>query len=101
AEVREHEQARDWSGAARLLDAVQATAVGLDGATACGRDYMAGRLPFAAGESSDAAAAFDRVLAAERDAGAPCALVPYAALHEAQALARLGRYDDAIACART
>jgi soluble lytic murein transglycosylase len=100
AEVREHEQARDWSGAARLLDAVQAV-VNLDSAPACGWAYVAGRLHLAAGEPSEAAAAFERVLASERDAGAPCALASYAALHEAQALARLGRYDDALARART
>jgi len=96
ADVREREQARDWSAAARLLDAARAAAT-LDGARACGWDYLAGRLHLAAGEASEAAAAFERTLSPEADGGAPCPLAPYAALHEAQALARLGRFDEALA----
>ena len=96
AEVREHEQAHDAPGAARLLEAARA-ATTLDGAHACAWDYVAGRLHLAAGEASDAAAAFERVASPEVDGGARCPLVAYASLHEAQALVRLGRYDDAVA----
>jgi peptidoglycan lytic transglycosylase len=100
AEVREHDQARDWSGAARLLDSVRA-AVTLDGAQACAWGYLAGRLHLAAGEASEAAVAFERVSSWVGDGGAACPLVAYAALHDAQALVHLGRYDDAIARARS
>ena len=74
AEVREHEQAHDARGAARLLEAVRA-ATTLDGARACAWDYVAGRLHLAAGEASDAAAAFERVASSEVDGGARCPLV--------------------------
>jgi soluble lytic murein transglycosylase len=99
AEVRDREQARDWSGAARLLDAARATAT-LDGGRSCGWAYVAGRLHLAAGESGDAAAAFARASSSGGDAAAPCPLALYAAFREAQALVRIGRYDDAIARAR-
>ena len=95
ADAREREQGRDFSGAARLLDGVRAAAA-LDGERACAWDYAAGRLHLVAGEASEAAAAFERV-ASQGDGGAPCPLVAYAALHEAQALVHLGRYDEAAA----
>ena len=47
--------------------------------------------------TAEASASFERVLAAGGDAGAPCALAPYAALRDAQALLRAGRTDDALA----
>jgi soluble lytic murein transglycosylase len=113
AEVRGREQAHDELAAARVFDVVRAT-VEPTLATrrlACSWDYLGGRLHLAAGNAAEAAAAFERVLASAApspsqgpaDAGvpdAPCPLAPYAALHAAQALVRLGRYDDAIAHAR-
>lgn len=99
ADAREHEQAHDWTGAARLLDSARATAT-LDDARACAWAYVSGRLHLAAGESSEAAALLERVSSADADSGSACPLAQYAALHQAQALVRLGRYDDAIARAR-
>jgi soluble lytic murein transglycosylase len=99
ASVREHEQAHDWSGAAQLLEAVRVGAT-LDAGQAAAWAYVAGRLHLAAGENSEAAAAFARACPPE-DAGTRCPLAPYVALREAQALERIGRYDEAIALART
>jgi soluble lytic murein transglycosylase len=96
AAAREREGAHDPSAAARVLDAAR-TSVTLDGAHACAWAYLSGRLHSEAGEAAEAAVAFERVLAATDDGGAPCALAPYAGLREAQALLRLGRNDDAIA----
>jgi soluble lytic murein transglycosylase len=95
ADVRVHEQARDWSGAARSLALVRAT-VTLDRARACEWDYLAGRFHLAAGDLADALAAFEQVSLAA-DAGLACGLAPYALLREAQTLVRMGRYDDAVA----
>jgi soluble lytic murein transglycosylase len=96
AAAREREQSRDWAGAAQLLEAVSAGAT-LNSASACAWQYVAGRLHLAAGESSEAAAAFARVVSPGEGA---CPLAAYAALHESQALLRLGRYDDAISLAQ-
>ena len=94
AEVRDRDQARDWSGAARLFDMALATSAP-DAGQACAWNYVAGRLHLAAGEANEAATAYERALSVG-DAGAPCPLAPYAALHEAQALVRLGRYEEAL-----
>ncbi len=111
AAVRDFEQAHDAPGAARAFEAARA-AVDAREPRACAWDYLGGRLHSAAGETADAAAHFERVLEGEGPAGAPppspdaggpntfCALSPYAALRAAQALVRLGRYDDAIGRAR-
>jgi soluble lytic murein transglycosylase len=99
AAVREREQAHDWSGAAMLMDAARASTT-LDGTRTCAWAYVAARLHLAAGETSDAAGGFERVSSMNGEIGFPCALAPYAALHEAQALVRLGRCDEAIARAR-
>jgi peptidoglycan lytic transglycosylase len=96
AAVREHEQSHDWSGAAQLLQAVRVGA-NLDAPTSCAWQYVAGRLYLAGGESNEAVSAFASVISPE---GA-CPLAPYAALHASQALVRLGRYEEAIALARS
>jgi len=88
ASARAFDEARDASSAARELDAARAT-VTLDASHACAWSYVSGRLHLAAGEATEAAAAFDRAL--------PCNLGPYATLREAQALVRAGRYDEALA----
>ncbi|MDP9000040.1 MAG: hypothetical protein M3O46_08015, partial [Myxococcota bacterium] len=99
ANARDHEQAHDWAGAARLLDATRMT-LALDDARACAWAYVSGRLHLAAGEWGEAAALFDRASSPVTDSSSSCPLARYAALHQAQALVRLGRYDDAIARAR-
>ncbi len=91
AAARAFDQAHDGSGAAREVDLVRASAT-LEPAQRCAWSYLAGRLHLAAGEANEAAAAFDGAL--------PCAIAPYAYLRQAQALVRLGRYDDALARAR-
>jgi len=96
--AREREQARDDSAAALEVDRVMA-GVSLDAAASCQWSYVAGRLHLAAGEASEAAASFERVAKSD-DAGSPCPLASYAWLRDAQALARLGRHDDAVAAAR-
>lgn len=98
ADVREGERLHDWSGAARALDSARSTAT-LTDAEACAWSYVGGRLHMAAGEMADAAAAFERAVAAA-DGGLPCPLGEYAALRRAQALTRLGRYDEALASVR-
>jgi soluble lytic murein transglycosylase len=100
AAVREREQAHDWATAARLLDATRAVAT-LDGGRAGAWAYVAGRLHLAAGEASEAAAAFGHVCSFPDDGSGGCGLGPYAALRQAQAFVRLGRFDDAIASARS
>jgi soluble lytic murein transglycosylase len=113
AEARVREQAHDDAAAARVFDVVHATVAPTLGTRrlACSWDYLGGRLHLAAGNATEAAAAFERVLASDAPPGSQrsgdaaaldsaCPLAPYAALHAAQALARLGRYDDAIAHAR-
>jgi len=96
--ARERVQARDDSAAAREVERVQAE-VSLDATASCQWSFVAGRLHLAAGEASDAAVAFERASKGE-DAGGACPLASYALLREAQALARLGRYDEALAAAR-
>ncbi|MBV9947958.1 MAG: lytic transglycosylase domain-containing protein [Myxococcales bacterium] len=94
--VREQEQAHDFSSAARTLDAVRLQAT-LDPAQACAWSYLSGKLHLAAGETTEAVTAFERVTLAAGDAGPPCVLAGYAALHDAQTLARIGRYDEVLA----
>jgi soluble lytic murein transglycosylase len=97
AAAREREQSHEWSGAAQWLEAVSVGA-NLDAPSACAWQYVAGRLHLAAGESSEAAAAFARVVSPGEGA---CPLAAYAAFHQSQALVRLGRYDEAISLARS
>ena len=96
--AREREQVRDNSAAAFEVERVMAGA-SLDRAASCEWSYVAGRLHLAAGEASEAAIAFERT-AKPDDAGTSCPLASYAWLRDAQALGRLGRYDDAVAAAR-
>jgi soluble lytic murein transglycosylase len=91
AAARAFDVVRDPSGAAREIDAARGTAT-LDAAQGCAWSYASGRLHLAAGEASDAAAAFEGAFA--------CPLAPYAFLRQAQALVRAGRYDEALGRAR-
>ncbi|HEY8090894.1 MAG TPA: transglycosylase SLT domain-containing protein [Polyangiaceae bacterium] len=86
----------DPSGAAKAMEAALATAT-LDATQACTWAYAAGRLHGESSETAEAEAAFERALAANGDAGPPCALAPYANLRAAEALLALGRHDDAVA----
>jgi soluble lytic murein transglycosylase len=94
AGAREKEEAHDPAAAARALDAARAMA-SLGPTQGCAWAYMSARLHAEAAETSEASAAFEQVLGATDDAGTPCSLAPYAGLRDAQALLRLGRYDDA------
>jgi soluble lytic murein transglycosylase len=101
AAARDLSLADDEAGAAREVERVHATAV-LDAATDCEWTYVAGRLHLAAGEASEAVAQFERVSSLhDADAGYLCVLSPYAALRDAQALARLGRFEESAQAART
>jgi soluble lytic murein transglycosylase len=112
APVHDLEQSHDAPGAARAFDAVRGT-VDRHDPRACEWDFLEGRLHLAAGDASEAAAAFGRVLDEDVSAPAPgvahgpvapavpCALSPYAAFYATQALVRLGRNDEAIARAKT
>lgn len=100
AGARERADVRDWSAAARALDAATA-ATTLDADKSCARAYVSGRLHALAGEMSLASSSFERAIGAGGDAGHACALLtPYASLRAAEALVKLGRWDDAIARAR-
>lgn len=94
AAAREKSRASDWAGAARAIE--DALSVGGD---ECAWRYLLGKTYAQAGMGAEAAAAFDHV-AAPVDAGAACALAPYASLRAAQALMKLGRADDAVARAK-
>jgi soluble lytic murein transglycosylase len=97
AAARERERARDYAGAARAIeDALRAQPP----ADACAWRYVMARMLALSGNGAAAAAAFDRVASPDADAGAACALAPYASLRAAQSYVELGRYDDAIARAR-
>jgi soluble lytic murein transglycosylase len=105
AAVKERLQARDAPGAARAFDEWRAARLAADaqggdaaaGADApsrwCALDYVAGKLHRDAADDAGSVIAFDRV-------AEPCALAAHASLYAAEALARLGRADDAIARAR-
>jgi soluble lytic murein transglycosylase len=111
AAARESEDQGDAGAAAREVDRVRAAA-SLDAEQRCAWSYVAGRLHFAAGESTEAAAAFDSAACATRpdgdrdggsiagadaDAGSSWSLASYARLREAQALVRAGRPSEALA----
>ena len=97
--ARDAVEAGDDSAGAREVDRVRAATV-LDGPRACAWDYLAGRLHLAAGESSEAAAAFVRAQSQGLDAGTPCPLAEYARLREAQSLVHVGRFSEALVVAR-
>jgi soluble lytic murein transglycosylase len=99
ASARERHLARDPSGAARALEAARGSAT-IDPQRSCTWAYAAGRLHLEAGEASEAVSAFEHVLQGGGDASAPCALLPYASLRDAQALLRLARPEEAIARAK-
>jgi soluble lytic murein transglycosylase len=92
AGVRAFERARDWSSAARALR--EARPADLAPAEGCGWDFLEGRLHVAANETAEALASF------ERAEDPICPLAGHAKVRVAQALARSGRADDAIARAR-
>ncbi|HLK40175.1 MAG TPA: lytic transglycosylase domain-containing protein [Polyangiaceae bacterium] len=98
AAAKDEETAGDDAAAAREVDRVAAGAT-LDPMQRCAWSYVSGRLHLAAGEGAEAAPAFETA-AAGGESGAPCPLVSYARLRQAQALLRAGRYDEAIAVAR-
>ncbi|MGA2447602.1 MAG: transglycosylase SLT domain-containing protein [Polyangiaceae bacterium] len=95
AEVRAMEQAGDWPAAAHRMDAVLGE-TRLSADQRCTWDYTAGRIHLAAHDHEEASAAFERVLV-PREGEAPCAIAPYAAWRDAEALVAAGRYDRAIA----
>jgi soluble lytic murein transglycosylase len=91
--ARTFERVKDFPAAAKAVHETRAP--DLPPAEACAWDYLEGRLFVLANATSDALAAFER---AEAPA---CPLSGHAKLRSAQALARLGRADDAIARARS
>ena len=94
AAVKARLQARDAPGAAKAFDDARAASPPETDATrACALDYVAGRLHRDAADDVGASLAFDRVPEA-------CALSAHAARYAAEAYARMGRGDDAIARAR-
>lgn len=93
ATARAFERAKDWPNAAKA--AHEARPADLPDAEACAWDYLEGRLFTAANGPEEALAAYQR---AELQA---CPLSGHAKLHASQALARLGRADQAIAKARS
>ncbi|HEV3190772.1 MAG TPA: hypothetical protein VGY54_09770, partial [Polyangiaceae bacterium] len=114
----ERDSAGDEAAAAREIERVIAVS-GIDAPQACAWTYAAGRLHLAAGEPSEAAAAFedaiapvrgfgsgdsgdDKLRSAQEDASRfpACPLAQYARLRAAQALVRAGRYDEAITHSR-
>ena len=85
ASARALERSKDYVGAAKAVhDARPADAD-------CAWDYLEGRLYVAGNATSDAIAAFERAMVPA------CPLAGYATLRSAQAIARSGRADDAIA----
>jgi len=92
--ARAFERVKDWPNAAKAVHDARLT-VQLSPAEACAWDFLEGRLFTLANLSAEALAAFEH-------AEAPmCTLAGHATLRSAQALARAGRADDAIAKART
>lgn len=92
AAARGLERAKDWAAAAKAVH--DARPPELPASEACAWDYLEGRLFAAANAAPESLAAFER---AEQPA---CPLAGYARLRSAQALARAGRADEAIARAR-
>ncbi|MBX3226139.1 MAG: lytic transglycosylase domain-containing protein [Labilithrix sp.] len=90
--ARALERLKDYVGAAKAVR--EALPADLAAADACAWDFLEGRLYVAGNATADALPAFER-------ASAPaCPLAGYATLRHAQALARSGRADDAIARAK-
>jgi soluble lytic murein transglycosylase len=93
AAARAFERAKDWASAARAVH--EARPAELPAGEACAWDYLEGRFLVLANATPEALAAYEH-------ADQPvCPLASHARLHSAQALARLGRADDAIARARS
>jgi len=90
--VRELERAKDFTGALHAVQEARPTELPPD--ERCAWDQLEGRLAALAGATAEALAAF------ERGEDARCPLAGWAKLRSAQALARSGRADDAIARAR-
>lgn len=88
AGVRELEHARDFSGAAKRVDAIRLEHAS-DPSAGCAWAHLSGRLHAAAGEPTEASLAFDAV----KDG---CPIAPYARLRAAQALAKEGRWDESL-----
>ncbi len=80
---------KDWATAAAAVRAARPADLTPD--DACAWDYLEGRLLFAASDALSAQAAFAKATRAE------CPLTAYARLRSAQAYARAGHADDAIA----
>ncbi len=95
-DAREREHAKDYAGALRAFTLARQGQT-LAPADACAWDFVEGRLASATGDLAAAASAFDR---ATKTATATCELAPYATLRAAQAYARGGKADEAIARAR-
>lgn len=89
ARARDLERAKDYAGALRAVREVRPEDLSL--AERCTWDHVEGRLALAANQTADALVAF------EAAQNAACPLAGYAILRSAQALARSGRADDAIA----
>ena len=89
ARARDLERAKDAAGALRAVREVRPAE--LAPADRCAWDYLEGRLALAAGATPDAQTAFEAALKPE------CPLAGYATLRSAQALARAGHADEAIA----
>lgn len=83
------ERTKDYAGAAKAVH--DARPADLPAAEACAWDYLEARLHAAGNATSEAIPAFERVM------NAACPLAGYATLRSAQAIARSGRADDAIA----
>jgi soluble lytic murein transglycosylase len=92
AVARTNERMKDWSAAAKAVH--EARPQTLPPTEACAWDFLEGRLLVLANATADALPLFEH-------ADAPgCVLAGHARLRSAQALARLGRADDAIVRAR-
>lgn len=91
ARLRELERTKDYTTAAKMVQA----GAPQDPNARCGWDYLEGRLWLLAGSGAEAAVAFGRA------ESAACPLVSWAKVRSAQAIARSGRADDAIAKARS
>lgn len=89
ARVKELDRAKDWAGAAKAL--AEARPQDLAAPEMCAWDFVEGRLLSLASVPLDAAGAFGRA------AGAACPLSAWAHLRAAQARARAGHADDAMA----
>lgn len=89
ARARDLDRAKDYAGALRAVREVRPVDLSLS--ERCTWDYVEGRLALAANQTADALVAFEAVQ------NAACPLAGYATLRSAQALARSGRADDAIA----